>query len=233
MPRSIFDPAAEVRTAEDLATLLAEVKSKHNAIRLANRNSLEHARDAGGILVRAKSVCKHGDWEKRLRDEADLSPQQAWKYIQIKNGWSFLPSGGDFTINEAVDYIANRMIGKECKEEQGPKTANLQPEQPPDPTDEIDKPEYACPTCGEVFDKERWHCQGCNGHFLTSVQVCPVCPGRPDEPPPTPTARPFDVQDVVFKVKNFVEKVIPPAKELKEEHRAILRQLFRQLANEV
>ena len=50
MNRDIFTPVAEVRPAEDLAELAAEINAEHEAGEVATRQGLEHFRSASASL---------------------------------------------------------------------------------------------------------------------------------------------------------------------------------------
>lgn len=34
---------------------------------------------------------------------------------------------------------------------------------------------YPCPDCPKIFDRQVWHCPGCNGHCLPKDECCPSC----------------------------------------------------------
>lgn len=75
--------AAEVRPAEDLASLAAKINSEHAAGEEATRAGLEHYRAAGEALLKAKKQCGHGKWLAWLAKNVKCSDRQARRYMAL------------------------------------------------------------------------------------------------------------------------------------------------------
>lgn len=66
---------------------LEQANAKHHAIEQAIGQILYDARDAGRLLLEAKSLCPHGTWGPYLAEHFAGSDRTARRYIQIAQGW--------------------------------------------------------------------------------------------------------------------------------------------------
>jgi hypothetical protein len=93
-----------------LALHIAEQINHHH--RLANAaaaEALEHARQAGLLLIDAKTVCKHGEWLPWLSAHCTVSIRQAQKYIRLAERWHELANanqGTHLTLSGALALLA-------------------------------------------------------------------------------------------------------------------------------
>jgi protein gp37 len=78
---------AEVRPADELAELAAQINAEHEAGECATRQGLEHFRAAGAKLLRAKKRCGHGHWLKWLAKNVKFSRMHASRYMRIAREW--------------------------------------------------------------------------------------------------------------------------------------------------
>jgi hypothetical protein len=110
MDRSLFDPPAIVRPAEDLAVLAAQINHEHAQAEAALRSSLGHARAAGELLAQAKGRCGHGAWLPWLREHVRFSERTAQGYMRIAREWDRLQANpqpvADLTYREALQMLA-------------------------------------------------------------------------------------------------------------------------------
>src|SRR3972149_9698212 len=77
------------------ATMLAvEITKAHEQATRTAQSSLEHARRAGELLLKAKSqYCRHGEWLPWLgRHCPSLPPRTAQVYMTIARRWPGLPN---------------------------------------------------------------------------------------------------------------------------------------------
>jgi protein gp37 len=74
--------APEVRPAADLAALAAEVKAEVRAGEADSRKGVEHFRKAGGVLLRAREACGHGQWLPWLK-KTGVGERMAQRYIAL------------------------------------------------------------------------------------------------------------------------------------------------------
>lgn len=79
------------------------------------REALEHYRKAGEALLQAKEQCGHGNWLPWLKAKVKFSQQRVSEYTRLAEGWHELPPGGNFTLKEALLFIAKQR----CHEEEG------------------------------------------------------------------------------------------------------------------
>jgi hypothetical protein len=70
--RQVIDFPAEVRPAEDMATLAAQINGEYAADEEATRKGLEHFRQAGEFLLRAKRQCGHGNGAALAQGEREV-----------------------------------------------------------------------------------------------------------------------------------------------------------------
>jgi protein gp37 len=80
--------AAEVRADEaDLNHLASVVNAEHEAGEGDARKCLEHFRNAGEALIKAKGRCGHGKFLKWLEKNVPLSRQQVSSYMRVAREW--------------------------------------------------------------------------------------------------------------------------------------------------
>lgn len=71
--------------AKSLAVnLAAEINAEHRACMEAMRGGLEHAIEAGRLLIEAKAQCSHGDWLPWLAEHFEADAQTAQRYMRSK-----------------------------------------------------------------------------------------------------------------------------------------------------
>ena len=67
----------------DLATLAERINQEHAACVAAFRSGLQHALEAGRLLLEAKTLCDHGDWAAWLSINFKGSARTAQRYMQV------------------------------------------------------------------------------------------------------------------------------------------------------
>src|SRR5262249_38671702 len=70
-----------------LDDLAKQIHDEHLAVGTSLRQCLEHAKNAGELLLRAKNTFVHGSWEKWLEDNVEVSVRRAQSYMQIAKHW--------------------------------------------------------------------------------------------------------------------------------------------------
>jgi len=78
-----LDPPAIVKPAEDLAQLAQQINADHEAGEQARKERLSRFRSAGEKLLKAKKLCKHGQWLKWLKENVKFSKTQAHRYMDF------------------------------------------------------------------------------------------------------------------------------------------------------
>jgi hypothetical protein len=115
--RDIVSPAAIVRAAEDLATLAAAINAEHGAAEADARQSLEHARRCGELLLQAKAKCGHGGWIPWVEKNVRCGPRQAQKYMLLASRWDELGDqaktnrGSFLSIRQALKLLSDATGG--------------------------------------------------------------------------------------------------------------------------
>lgn len=109
-----FDP--------DLQALLSSLKKGDGVSAMGNASiraytdkegqpaALEHARQAGELLIEAKAkVGPHGKWGKWIEENCEPSRTMINKYMQLANEWESFqksPSGENLGLNAALKQLA-------------------------------------------------------------------------------------------------------------------------------
>jgi len=83
---------ALVRSAADLRILAAEINSAHKAGEESTRRGLEHFREAGLRLLKAKDQVGHGKWLAWLKENVHFSAATAKRYMALARRWDEVKS---------------------------------------------------------------------------------------------------------------------------------------------
>jgi hypothetical protein len=93
-----------------LATLAAEINHHHRQAEAALRSGLEHALEAGRLLIEAKSRCVHGTWGLWLADNFEGSARTAQAYMRVADRWPELQAkaqdSADLSLDGALKLLA-------------------------------------------------------------------------------------------------------------------------------
>ena len=97
--------------ALSLPSLAGEINAKHDATTSSARTTLTLAREAGRLLIIAKSKVAHGEWAAWLSENCpELSQRTANEYKQVANNWdAIIKLAGDsanLSISSALNSIA-------------------------------------------------------------------------------------------------------------------------------
>jgi len=66
-----------------LTDLAPRINQEHRKCEAAMRGGLEHALEAGRLLLEAKTLCTHGTWEPWLEAHFDGAPRTARAYMRV------------------------------------------------------------------------------------------------------------------------------------------------------
>ena len=69
--------------ARPLDKLAAQINDLHRQAESAMRTGLEHALEAGRLLLEAKAQCTHGEWGAWIDDNCEFSDRTARAYMRI------------------------------------------------------------------------------------------------------------------------------------------------------
>jgi phage N-6-adenine-methyltransferase len=110
------DSPAIVRQVEDLASLAEAINAEHKEVEAAAQSSLEHARAAGEMLLRAKEQCVHGKWLPWQKANLRFSDRTARAYMRIASEWDKLATVANLGLRDALQLLAeDEEEGKEKK----------------------------------------------------------------------------------------------------------------------
>jgi hypothetical protein len=79
----------------DLTTLANEINEEHQQFEQLLRQSLDRARRAGELLLKAKAALPDGQWLPWLKANIQATPRTAQRYMRIANAWGILESRCD------------------------------------------------------------------------------------------------------------------------------------------
>jgi hypothetical protein len=112
--------------SEGLPALADQIRAEHDLAQNAFRSALEHARNCGLLLLRAKEQCAHGEWQPWLKAHVHFAERTAQAYMKIAREWERLEAKSatdcGFGIRDALEYLA---------EPQEPRRLEALPDQPP------------------------------------------------------------------------------------------------------
>lgn len=77
-------------TTSSLAQLAQEINGHHQQCEQALQTGLQHARQAGLLLVQAKAQIPHGGWLPWVQANCDMTERSAQRYMMIANRWDEL-----------------------------------------------------------------------------------------------------------------------------------------------
>jgi hypothetical protein len=109
--KTFTNGVCEVRPAEDLGTLASLIKSSIAAAEGAGRRLLEHYRDAGLALIKAKKQCGHGRWLSWLKDHVGIDRMTASRHMRVAREWDKCNTA--LHLSDALKLIAEDRPGEE------------------------------------------------------------------------------------------------------------------------
>jgi hypothetical protein len=83
-------PARAILPADALAELAARINAEHNQAEAALKKGLQHAKNAGDLLIELKKQCKHGEWLPTLKRYVKFSDRTAQAYMRVSRRWGEL-----------------------------------------------------------------------------------------------------------------------------------------------
>lgn len=93
-----------------LADLAVRIRSEHEAVFDSARQTLQHALNAGELLIEAKSLVDHGNWSDWLHDNCAVSQRTAQSYMRLARNRTTIeantPTTALLTIDDALSGLA-------------------------------------------------------------------------------------------------------------------------------
>ena len=104
----------EVTLIDNMEVLIANINSEYQQFEDVSKRGLLHLRNVGEGLLKARPLCKHGQWLHWLSAncpaiaertaQAAMQISRSWKVIEVKSA-----SVADLTINEALKLIPPKL----------------------------------------------------------------------------------------------------------------------------
>ncbi|HEV3022086.1 MAG TPA: DUF3102 domain-containing protein, partial [Pirellulales bacterium] len=105
--------AITTRTTEQagqLADLADQINAEHRAAESAARSAIDHAHEAGRLLIEAKAHLEHGQWGTWLATNFHGSDRTARAYMRVAKGWAAIAGKtaetAELTIDGALKLLA-------------------------------------------------------------------------------------------------------------------------------
>jgi hypothetical protein len=101
----------DLSRSNSLVDLAAKIKAAHTAVDTALKQSLQHAMEAGKLLIQAKAEVPHGQWLPWLRDHCAISERTAQLYMRVANNREDIElqirnDVADLTLSQAAAVLA-------------------------------------------------------------------------------------------------------------------------------
>jgi len=100
---------------DDLQSIAVDIRLEHDLCRKSIAEGLQHAINAGELLLRAKELCPHGTWGAWLRDNCNVSERTAQTYMRVARGLPVLEAKAqrvaDLSLRDAVEILEERNLG--------------------------------------------------------------------------------------------------------------------------
>ena len=99
----------EIIELEDIAT---EINTAHNKVVEACRASVGHAMKAGELLIQAKSMVVHGEWQNWLEDNCTFSERTSQAYMRLSREYPKLEGSkaqrvADLPLRDAMNAVSS------------------------------------------------------------------------------------------------------------------------------
>jgi hypothetical protein len=111
---TLLNPPAVVRPVDDLAALAAEINAAHVAGEGATRKGLEHFRQAGEALLRAKAACGGRKFKPWLEANVRFGRTTAYGYMRLAENWSICSTAEH--MREAMQLLVEAPALEEWRE---------------------------------------------------------------------------------------------------------------------
>jgi hypothetical protein len=95
-----------IEASNVLADLAARIRQEHEAAAVAVRHGVEHAINAGDLLIEAKAQLKHGQWLPWLSKHCQIPERTAQLYMRLARHASEIRNVADLTVRKAIEALA-------------------------------------------------------------------------------------------------------------------------------
>jgi hypothetical protein len=106
----------------DLKALAEQINAEYDALKTALLSGAQRAIATGKLLLKAKALVRHGQWEEWVATNTNLSERAAQRCMSLASGEALLaakaPNLADMTMTDAVKVL------EELREPDAPRTRN-------------------------------------------------------------------------------------------------------------
>lgn len=96
--------------SNEITTLASAINTEHRKAQECAQAAIDHAYEAGRLLVEAKATVPHGDWGAWLAANFEGSERTARGYMRLANNWEAITakrqSSADLSIDGALQLLA-------------------------------------------------------------------------------------------------------------------------------
>jgi len=96
---------ADLSRSNSLTDLAVRIKAEHEALAVAMKRGLEHAINAGALLIEAKAQLKHGQWLPWLREHCHIPERTARLYMQLASHAAEIGNVAEMTVRGAMKLL--------------------------------------------------------------------------------------------------------------------------------
>jgi hypothetical protein len=100
-----------------ISDLVTQINGHHREAQAALNSGVEHALEAGRLLLEAKAAMRHGDWEAWIAAHCRFSERTARGYMRIATHWPELQSkrqrAADLSAREALRLLSRPAVDKD------------------------------------------------------------------------------------------------------------------------
>jgi hypothetical protein len=93
----------------DLASLAKQINAEYDALKMALLSGAQRAIALGKLLLKAKLLVRHGQWEEWVATNTNLSDRAAQRCMSLANGEALLaakaPNVADLTMTDAIKAL--------------------------------------------------------------------------------------------------------------------------------
>jgi len=118
---------------DSLSSIAQRINDHHGQATRHAKTAIDHARQAGELLLEAKALVNHGEWITWLSDNCDVSPRQCQRYMRVVTHWELIAkndAASYLTIDDAIQAANNRITVKDDPTSEDSWTRKLEALQP-------------------------------------------------------------------------------------------------------
>ena len=105
-----FDGQVQKIQPSELTRLTEQIKAVTKSAEASARTAMDYALEAGALLIEAKKLVQHGEWESWLTNNCGVAPRTAQAYMRLAKSFPLLEESNpqriaDLPVREAIRAI--------------------------------------------------------------------------------------------------------------------------------